>query len=602
MSVMDSTIRDFLPSPIPTGEIETTESFRLEKVQVTEDSVDYKKEYELSKAPVIEVRSVTGIVNGSETRLEKGEDYTVNSSQSIEFISSSYPDIGTEFDVTYLSESLISRYIDSVEDETDDVVSNIGLGEGDDDVDGIVGAKYISTADDKDLERIGELFGDLGKRAGRETERYRQYLQSIAKVYTGTGRKSNIAEATSVVVSDEDTTVSPDTIDFIEYFDDQEFSIIINNFSDHRVDLLYDVIDLADPSGVRLRSPLYQVNREYDGFLEGPNPDITRLDGIDSIDELESDFISPFNHKSPDRGEYPSKVSVVDDRDVFSSSITKSFAKPITFHWAEKIFDTGEFQNNASWNAVEWNEDLYSGVTNSGVTFTGVDWENADWNKFPYTDLGVVGADSIQTSETVEDRLFDRKIDESVVSDRGPILLDISFDKTDNISSFDNNSSDVTHSLGDEVAPAKFNSKENDWTSISWNTVKWSGRHNINIVSSDVRNQNSDKSFVDDDILPEIIFNKNDNTRIDEENSFNVTFNLNDNTASDKYKWSNIEWDTVTWSNNSSSNDLSLDIVDNSFDDVSADDVVLSNVVSIAWNSDDWDSLGWNGSPGELYI
>jgi hypothetical protein len=256
------------------------------------------------------------------------------------------------------------------------------------------------------------------------------------------------------------------------------------------------VIDLADPSGVRLRSPVYQVSREYTGFFEGPNPDISTLDGIDSIDELESDFISPFNHKSPDRGDYPSKVSVVDDRDVFSSTVTSEKQKPITFDWAEKIIDSGEFQDNASWNAVEWDEDSYSGVTNTGVSFTGVDWEFADWNKFPYTDFGVVGEDSIQTSETVEDKLFDRKIEESVISDKQDIIPEISFNKTVNTGIIDEPSSDISFTLTDGVA-----SSTDNWDIFDWNTATWSDNTDNDKLSLDIIHNSFDTVLFNDTVL-----------------------------------------------------------------------------------------------------
>jgi hypothetical protein len=472
---MKSSIRDFLPSQLALNDVKTTETFTLKKIELKGGEIDYQRGYELNKAPIKTVRSITAEVNGDERTLERGIDYTVNEKSTIEFIESgTIPDIGSDFDVTYVSESILSRYIDSIEEGTQEISDEIGIDEENETVSGITGSKYISTASEEELEEIGKLFGELGKRSGRDVERYRQYLKSIAKVYTGSGRKKNVAEASAVVVSDEDNDIDSNSIEFEEYFDEQEFSIKLNEFEDHRLSLLHNVVDLADPSGVRFVSPIYSIDSDDQEYIEGPKPDLFKYNNIDSLDAFDDDFISPFNHKSPDKGEYPSTVSSGTQYNLPDFGIDSEEKKPIEFEWAEKIEDKKEFKENGGWSEFQWGSDSWSGDVDSGVIFTGVDWEFADWNKFPYTDLGIVGADSIQTSESVSHIISSRLTEDNIVSTTGSVTIirsDQIFEQTiSNDSTAETTNQNFENTKSNELVSTKIN--EVGW-GTDWNKMRW---------------------------------------------------------------------------------------------------------------------------------
>ena len=77
-------------------------------------------EYTLNKAPITEIRSVTGVNNESEYEFEQGVDYKLSQdSERIVWINGDRPDPGTVFHVTYRSDSIIGRYGETADEELD---------------------------------------------------------------------------------------------------------------------------------------------------------------------------------------------------------------------------------------------------------------------------------------------------------------------------------------------------------------------------------------------------------------------------------------------------------------------------------------------------
>ena len=436
-------IRDYLPRQLALNDVTKTEEFLFEEIEVPSGESEYKEEYTLSKAPIKRIVEVVAVVDGGQKELTQGKDFVLENDSTVIFNNTdNRPDLGTNFEITYTAESILSRYIDSIEEQTEYESDKIGIDAEEGTINGVTASKYISTADSDSLDEIGKLFGDLGRRAGRSTERYREYLQSIARVYTGSGRKSNVAEAAATVVSDESNSVDPDSIGFREWFDDDllaseipfdeyEYDIRFNDFEDHRISLIDDVIDIADPSGVRLRTLIYVIDDEDGDYIEGPQPDLSKWDGIDSYDAFDDDFISPFNHESPTRGAYPSNVSVQKEKEILDVDIENEIIKPISFEWATRVEPEDSYKENGNWQEFQWGENSWSGDVDSEPYYTGVDWEQADWNKFPYTDYGVVGDEYLDFSDVPNVTVADRTIESPTVSDPAQVTPNITFPKSE---------------------------------------------------------------------------------------------------------------------------------------------------------------------------
>lgn len=114
----------------------------------------------------------------------------------------------------------------------------------------------ILEAQGADLNRIGEQFGRIGKRQGRGDEQYRSFLLSIVPSFQGRGTPSGLSFAVGAGVQ-----ARADEIEIVEHFDDLEYSLVIHDWIAHEPSTVEDLADLADPSGVKLRTP---VKYQYD--------------------------------------------------------------------------------------------------------------------------------------------------------------------------------------------------------------------------------------------------------------------------------------------------------------------------------------------------
>ncbi len=112
-------------------------------------------------------------------------------------------------------------------------------------------SKYVDIAKGRDLDRVGAIFGELGRRGTRNDEEYRVYLKSVVNSFSGRGTVSGLKFAIAAAV---DTDTSNITIK--EDFVNNEYEIEI---SDVNTAFLSGVVNtlsqLADPSGVELSAP-----------------------------------------------------------------------------------------------------------------------------------------------------------------------------------------------------------------------------------------------------------------------------------------------------------------------------------------------------------
>lgn len=147
------------------------------------------------------------------------------------------PQASSIFYVTYRAESVISRYLDAHEDELDDVEGALQE---------VINNKFVDSASGEALDELGKLFGPtIGKRRGRSDQQYRIYLKSIVQSFVSRGTVNGIKLAISAA-----TEVPLDDIVINEDFEDVEYEVQVQASTPVTVELLEEVAEIADPSGV----------------------------------------------------------------------------------------------------------------------------------------------------------------------------------------------------------------------------------------------------------------------------------------------------------------------------------------------------------------
>lgn len=209
-----------------------------------------KDVYLLRKAPTDTVQDVTGTLNGSSGHsFVKGTDYDViddesdSENDSIDWsIGGDSPDDGTYFYVDYRADSVISRYVAAHDTDVDNIESDINA---------VIQAAQVENAPNEDLERVGAIFGSIGKRGGRNEDEYRRFLKSIVQAFKGRGTKPGMRNAIAAGIG-----ADSDEITIIEDTDNTGYEIEIASTVDTDAigEVVNDMAELADPSGVKLLS------------------------------------------------------------------------------------------------------------------------------------------------------------------------------------------------------------------------------------------------------------------------------------------------------------------------------------------------------------
>jgi len=246
-----SILRSVLPDVVPDEEILVEEEPHLFRETEYEDGTTQSQEkYILDKAPVKTVENVYGEVNGSQQDFTAGEDYELSDDKTtIDFsIGGNSPDGNTEFYVTYRCRSIIDRYIESHEEILEEV---------DEKRDKAIAANFVEQAQGQELDEIGRLFGEVGKRNGRDDERYRIYLKSIARSFISRGTISGIKEAISIA-----TEVPVEDITIEEDFENNKYRVDVVPNTPVTGSLLEEVADIADPSGVEQSGTTFTIPAE----------------------------------------------------------------------------------------------------------------------------------------------------------------------------------------------------------------------------------------------------------------------------------------------------------------------------------------------------
>lgn len=202
-------------------------------------------EYTIPKAPVLKVHEVTGFHDGDAVTFNEGADYVLSETDEGTYdtidwdTSGESPDDGTDFVIDATFETIINRYTSAHDDELSD------LGDA---VDAVIESRDIDRADGDDLDELGALFGELGRRRGRDDQDYRIYLKSVVQSFNGRGSRSGLKFAIASAIG-----TDPENIEITERFSELEYDIQILNVDTPFISsAVNDLAELADPSVVRL--------------------------------------------------------------------------------------------------------------------------------------------------------------------------------------------------------------------------------------------------------------------------------------------------------------------------------------------------------------
>jgi hypothetical protein len=219
------------------------ESHEFTVLEYDDGTTSTQYEYTLDKAPVEEIRSVTAVVDDTSTEFVEGTDYQLLNDSTIDFdVGGNDPDANTEFEVTYVAQPVIERYLLGHDEE---------VGTLDDLIEDAIDSRQVSQASGANLDRIGSLFGELGKRRGRSDAEYRTFLRSIVQSFKGRGTVPGLRFAIAAGIG-----TDPDNVIIQEDFEEVGYSVRVENVDTSFLSgVIADLAQLADPSGVELLAP-----------------------------------------------------------------------------------------------------------------------------------------------------------------------------------------------------------------------------------------------------------------------------------------------------------------------------------------------------------
>lgn len=295
-SVEQNTIPDFLPTiqpdirdrfpPEMSRDKRIVTNEKHEFVRTGDDGSSVKTVYTLDEGPFRKIISIQGIYNGQKTAVPE-DGYEIKTQKSlfedtIEFTDpDNYPDIGSTFYVTYSITPIIDRYIDAFDTDVDNIdrrLSEVRL------------SHFIEDAQRESLIEFGKLFGPLGRRQNRSNDAYREYLSQIVETFTGRGTKQSLKFALSNALNlernvDPTSETVQEQITLRENFQTQSYAIQLNEWNKHNTDILIELAEIADPSGVRREKEIYYLSGNTDLSVDVNDSFSTSAIGLSS-DEL----------------------------------------------------------------------------------------------------------------------------------------------------------------------------------------------------------------------------------------------------------------------------------------------------------------------------
>lgn len=250
-------IADEIPDIFPLGQIVVENETHSYNTNEDEDgNLLEVTEYDLDKGPAKRVEEVIGIVDSDVVVFEKGKDYEVSADKErIVFLDGGRrPDVGSDFQVTYRADSVISRYLSAHDEEYRDLEAEIAKLEE---------RRLLDNATGDQLDRIGELFGALGQRFGRDDQEYRFFLKSVLQSFVSRGTRDDIKTAISAA-----TDVPKEDIIIRENFEKNEYGVDILAATPVTGSVIEEVTEIADPSGVKLARTRFRLPPDEIGVTD----------------------------------------------------------------------------------------------------------------------------------------------------------------------------------------------------------------------------------------------------------------------------------------------------------------------------------------------
>jgi len=332
------------------------------------------------------------------------------------------------------------------------------------------GIVYADAADiiqrnSSDLDRIGAIFGELGKRRGRTDDEYSTFLRSIVQSFSGRGTVDGIKFAVASALD-----LPPDQILVTEDFVENEYVVRITTpFPPHQLQTLTELADLADPSGVRFASISYDVADEEVGFSD--NVSIT--EGIDLGEDMVVDdeaTVDP-NLRTTDDDVSIADVAAVDqnqqtaDEDVSVDDTTSVTVDDTASRWD---------QQETNWDFFEWQQiddlvrtlseqaGVVDSVTINGNLVTVNDEMVAD-------DAAFIDQNALTVSDAMSsDDAVQIDQNKTTVSD-GAGSHDVATVDQNTLSSVETTGSDESVTVSTTLVA---------WGLGGWNTMTWTKEHN----------------------------------------------------------------------------------------------------------------------------
>ena len=150
--------------------------------------------------------------------------------------------------------SLFPLYDDSMEFEPWLDAHQGELDEFDADLAQVKDEIHIETATGQELNLIGNEYGVLGRRRGRDDDSYRAYLISLMAFFQGVGTIPGVKQAVSSGL-----LVDTDVVDVLEDFDANKYEIELTDWTAHETGTVRTLADLADPLAIERLDPVHYL-------------------------------------------------------------------------------------------------------------------------------------------------------------------------------------------------------------------------------------------------------------------------------------------------------------------------------------------------------
>lgn len=412
-----------LPEFFPQQNITVKKEQHTFTVSNTNSGPQPQYEYTLSKAPVDRITTVKGNFSGKSIEFTSGEDYKLSEDNNkiVWKSDNKNPTPGTNFYVTYESDSILGRYLSAASDGAETTQEHIVQS---------VEQKFIAEATGDELDKIGALFGEVvGDRRGKSDEDYRNYLKSAVQSFVSRGTKSGIRLAVSAAVG-----LPVEQIEVREDFEQGAYFVFFKPNTRIETSTITEVADIADPSGIEYLGAIVGLDSDATTAIEGPKPDVERLEQYDSLDEVPDDFIDPV----------AAKENIFKEVDIFNENVEEDVVKTFTYDWAKQDITVNSVGSGNGWNEFQWGEE-WGSPKEVDVDIVGINWDFADWNFIPSQGtFGAIGGDAESTGVTDNTTL--------TVADRKP---------SDDVGS------------ADSVVPNITSAEKYEWEA-GWDTLSWS--------------------------------------------------------------------------------------------------------------------------------